>query len=192
MGLDSVELLVSFENYFNIQVSDLEAEKIYTVQNMIDCVSKHLGITNTDSKLKMELFNKLKHQLIKSELADSNLTISNTIFNILKPDDLENWNKISKNIELNIPKPYIEPENKAKKLFYSINWKPKYNWKDITIEQFITAIYAYNFEKIINSKSINNKYEIFIAIIAITVDKIGVDFYEVQPEKSFVNDFGID
>lgn len=52
MGLDSVELLISFENYFNIQVPDKEAEEIRTVQEMVDCVGSHLAITKYGEELK--------------------------------------------------------------------------------------------------------------------------------------------
>ncbi len=36
MGLDSVELLVTFEEYFGIGIPDAEAETIFTVQDMTD------------------------------------------------------------------------------------------------------------------------------------------------------------
>ena len=36
MGLDSVELVMEIENYFGIRIPDSEAEKIYTIQIMVD------------------------------------------------------------------------------------------------------------------------------------------------------------
>jgi hypothetical protein len=33
---------------------------------------------------------------------------------------------------------------------------------------------------------------IYIALMAITVDRIGIDFYEFGPEKVYTDDFGID
>jgi len=37
-----------------------------------------------------------------------------------------------------------------------------------------------------------SKYEIYIAITKITVDKIGVDYSEMGIEKSFTDDLGVD
>ncbi|MET3878712.1 phosphopantetheine-binding protein [Chitinophaga sp. OAE865] len=45
MGLDSVELLVTFEKHFGIGIPDAEAETIFTVQDMTDVIAKHLAIT---------------------------------------------------------------------------------------------------------------------------------------------------
>lgn len=49
MGLDSVELLMSVEEKFGIRIEDSEAEKIYTVQNFVDCVYSKI-ITNPNEK----------------------------------------------------------------------------------------------------------------------------------------------
>ena len=192
MGLDSVELLVSFENYFDIQVSDLEAVNITTVQEMVDSVAKHLAISSNSVALKLELFEKLKSQLIQIGIADKKLNLTDRIFSVLDLNDKETLKTLSDNLDLNIPQPFIDSDNIIKKVFHSITWRPRYDWKTVTVDQFITAILADNYEKVINNKSIKSKYEIFISVIAITVDKIGVDVYEVQPEKKFVSDFGID
>jgi len=191
MGLDSVELLVSFENYFNIRISDLEAEKIGSVGEMVNCVSKHLNITNQDESLKQDFFEKLKSTLIQNELADKSLSYTDRIFSILDPDNKETWAKISKQLDLRIPQPFREADTFLKKVFFS-GWRPKYNWKDVSVDQFITAICADNYEKFIDPKSFKTKYEILVAITAITSDKLGLDVYEVQPEKQFAEDFGID
>ena len=39
-SLDIVELIMSFEEKFNIQIPDEDAEKIQTVQNAIDYINK--------------------------------------------------------------------------------------------------------------------------------------------------------
>lgn len=47
MGLDSVELVMEIEKYFDIRIPDPDAEKIPTVQNMVDAVAGHPGISGT-------------------------------------------------------------------------------------------------------------------------------------------------
>ncbi|MCE3228580.1 MAG: phosphopantetheine-binding protein [Bacteroidetes bacterium] len=191
MGLDSVELLISFEDYFDIKVSTSEAEKIGTVQDMADCTSRHLNITDNSAALKTVLFEKLKSSLIQLQLTDSSFSLSDKIFSILNPNDKESWTKLSEEISLQIPQPFTEADTIIKKVFF-VGWQPKYDWKTVTVDQFITAVYASNYEKVIDPGKINTTYQILIAIAAITSDKLGVDPYEVQPEKKFTDDFGID
>jgi hypothetical protein len=67
-----------------------------------------------------------------------------------------------------------------------------YDWLSINGEQFVAAICAKNCDELINREHIKSTYEIYIAVTSITVNKIGVDYYEIAPEKSFTTDLGID
>ncbi|MGH9775814.1 MAG: acyl carrier protein [Candidatus Acidiferrales bacterium] len=40
-SLDTVELVMAFEEAFNIEIPDEDAEKIATVQNAVDYIGKH-------------------------------------------------------------------------------------------------------------------------------------------------------
>jgi acyl carrier protein len=42
-SLDTVELVMAFEEEYGIEISDEDAEKIRTVQNAIDFVEQHAG-----------------------------------------------------------------------------------------------------------------------------------------------------
>ncbi len=42
-SLDTVELVMAFEEEYGIEISDEDAEKIRTVQNAIDFVKEHAG-----------------------------------------------------------------------------------------------------------------------------------------------------
>ena len=46
------------ENYFRIQIPDPVAEKIATVQNMVDTVAIYLNITSDERKLQNEIFSR--------------------------------------------------------------------------------------------------------------------------------------
>jgi len=54
MGLDSVSLLVDIEKYFDISISDREAENIYTVQDFADCVLTKVTL-NPSQKCKSQI-----------------------------------------------------------------------------------------------------------------------------------------
>ena len=40
MGLDSIELIMSYEDYFEIQFPDLELEKVRTVGEFLDLLAR--------------------------------------------------------------------------------------------------------------------------------------------------------
>jgi hypothetical protein len=44
MGLDTVELVMSFERYFNLEIPDAVSESIHTVGEVITWFSKQLGV----------------------------------------------------------------------------------------------------------------------------------------------------
>jgi acyl carrier protein len=42
-SLDTVELIMSFEEEFNIEIPDEDAESIRTVQNVVDYIQEHVS-----------------------------------------------------------------------------------------------------------------------------------------------------
>jgi acyl carrier protein len=195
MGLDSVELVMEVEKYFGIQIPDPEAEKAATVQDMVDCVAKILSVTDNSTELRDSIINKIQAILLKLGLIDKLLNRSAPIFLTLSPNDKIIWKSFCKEIVLSVPKPEIKkriPATFFDKIKNQITWGPLYEWDKITIEQFADAICAVNSSSLINSLAIKNTYEIYIAVTRITVDKIGVDEYDITPEKSFTNDLGVD
>lgn len=191
MGLESVELLMSIEDYFSIKIPDAEAEQIHTVQDFTDCVAKHLQVTQQYSKLKEDLYEKLQALWITNEVSNANFSIDSPVSIFLDPQDATQWNNVYLQLKLRLPDPVLKHESMLSKTFRKI-WKPPYEWQTLTVDDFITAICAQNYEKLINPKNIQSNFEILVAIMGITADRLGLDIYGVQPHKSFVNDFGID
>lgn len=187
MGLDSVELLMDFENYFSISVPDLEAEKIATIQNMVDFVSKARQIFSEDSILKEKV--RIQFQQIISNSPPLNK--DDLIFVRFHPSNKLFWSAIENKLELKLPMPNWTNGSSISKLF---NWltKPNYDWESIKVDRFIDVVCFANYKTFIKSSEITSKYEILVAIAGITQEKCGVDFYEIFPEKGFVKDFGID
>jgi hypothetical protein len=94
-----------------------------------------------------------------------------------------------------VPKPDIIKANSHKlsdKIKTLLSWAPNYDWMTITIAQFTDAICASNYLTLVDKKNIKSKYEIYIVVVGITVDKTGVEYYEIGPDKSFTNDLGVD
>lgn len=187
MGLDSVELLMGFENYFSIEVSDIEAEKIRTVQEMIDSVAHHRKIESNNYQLKDKVLLLLKEHLRIRE--------GDFIFIQYPATDEQFWKGLEIAVGLTIPLPSLALENNKTiidKLLGSIAWKPRYEWKEIDLIRFCEVVCFANYQKLVNPQEITSKFEIYTAIAGITEDKIGLDFYEIFPDKTFADDFGID
>ncbi len=195
MGLDSVELVMEVEKYFKIQIPDREAEEITTVQKMVDCVANHLSISNNSTELRDTSVDKIQRAFLTLGLTARPLNSTDAVFLILNPGDKVLWKSFCDEFNLNIPKPETKERNPSAffdKLKNKITWDPIYEWDKISVEQFADVICASNCSTLINNSTIKSTYEIYVAVIRITVDKIGVDEYEVTPEKSFTSDLGID
>ena len=66
------------------------------------------------------------------------------------------------------------------------------NFQNITWKKYIDIILAVNLENLNPPIVYNSKYEIYIAIMRLTVNKIGVDYGEIGIEKYFTDDLGVD
>jgi acyl carrier protein len=195
MGLDSVELVMEVEKYFNIQIPDQQAEKILTVQNMVGAVAGHLSITSNNTKLRDSTADKIQNILLELNLIDKRIALSDSIFMVLTPLQKNNWSLVENHLGMIVPKPYFKEEKQQglwNKIKHGLSWTPMYEWKQITFEHFVAAICSKNCAVLVNPATIKNMFEIYVAVMSITVDKIGVDEYEITPEKYFTNDLGVD
>lgn len=195
MGLDSVALLVAVENYFRIQIPDAEAEGILTVQNMADVVAGHLDVPDDSSELRDLIFQQIADSIHQLYLADDEIKLADRISTHISPDDQGKWASFKDSLQLEVPVPHTQRSrsNKFAGMLKNIfDPAPDYDWEAITVEQFIAVVCAANFQELIDETGIKTKYEILIVVMGITADKLGVDYYEITPEKSFTGDFGID
>ena len=195
MGLDSVELVMEVEKYFGISIPDPEAEKIYTLQAMVDTVARHINVTDNSTELRDNIFERVNQALLKLGLTETPVELTEHISTYLSPNNKETWEAFKNEMQLDIPKPDTVNRDSKKlidKIKVAIKWTPMYDWLSITVDQFIAAICANNHEELIDKLHIKSTYEIYIDVTAITVDKIGVDHYEIAPEKSFTTDLGLD
>lgn len=180
MGLDSVELLVTFEKYFGIAIPDAEAGTIFTVQDMTDVIAKHLDITDNSADLKNHIFQNIKN----SALVNPGIQLTDNISAYISPQDHQTWSALEHHLQLEIPRPNMKT---------GIFTPPRdYEWATITADQFTSVICAHNFRTLTNTANIKSKYEIYIIVTGITADNLGIDYYDIAPGKSFTGDFGID
>lgn len=192
MSLDSVELLVSFEKYFGIDIPDKEAEKISTVHDMVESAARHLNISQESDDLEFGILERINTGLKSVGLVKSDLQLTDKIFSVLDPKNKGQWSLFSGTMGLKIPAPYLAEKSRERIFSFIPGLTASYNWKEVPLAQFVRVIGAANLDRFVKQNAIKTKYEILLAVTSITADKTGVDFYEIEPWKSFTNDFGID
>jgi hypothetical protein len=195
MGLDSVELIVEVEKHFSISIPDREAEKAYTVGKLVDCVANILAVKSYDFALREKTFSLFKTELqnIRKDLGD--FLISSKVIDNLDIHDKSLIQVIESKLNLKLPGIYFKPENSNKILGNVKRWltmTDDIEFNNITWKKFIDITLAKNLNSNALTIEYKSKYEIYIAIMRITVDKIGVDYTEIGIEKIFTDDLGID
>ena len=192
MSLDSVELLVSFEHYFGISIPDREAEKIRRVQEMTDSICNHLGITSSHTTLRHDVFALVKKALLHLNLIPGDIQPDEKL-KVFFSDNPEIRQQLERETGLSIPPfPTDREDSVISKLFSRLAPKPQADYNTLTFSDFCDVICAANYQKLLNPKHLSSSYEVYIAVMAITEDKTGVSLYEIKPDKSFTDDFGVD
>ena len=195
MGLDSVELVMEVEKHFSISIPDREAEKAYSVGKLVDCVANILGVKSYDFSLRERTFSLLKNELRNLKKGINDFSINSKVAHSLDIQDkllvLELENKTS----LKLPGIHFKTQSHDgiwRKVRTWLTALDEINFEEIAWKKFIDIIIADNLERIILPNEYKSKYEIYLAIMRITVDKIGVNYSEIGIEKSFADDLGVD
>ena len=75
--------------------------------------------------------------------------------------------------------------------WYNKLFPTKVNIDELTDDRYVDLICAVNYRKLIK-QNVQNQYEVMIAVMGMTIEKIGVSPFEVFWTSSFTNDLGID
>lgn len=188
MGLDSVELLIELETFFAIDISDREAENILTVQDAVNCISSRIVFTDNGRDLKKDIFNRLASAIAESGVAGI-IRPDEKIFDLIPVTEKETWDKLAQKMNCQLPTPYLK--GAVGKLIDKF-FPSERNFENTSIDRFVDLTAAVNFQTIFKKREFKNEYEVMIAVMAITIDRLGVSPFEVFPSSSFTNDLGVD
>ncbi|RYE15453.1 MAG: hypothetical protein EOP34_03200 [Rickettsiales bacterium] len=185
MGLDSVELVMEWEDFFHLKISDLEASKMRTIADAVNYISTHVKYVDRGISIKEEV---LKD--ITTLFSQFNLPIGSTdlVFKVLTVDEEQLWKEISQTAPYDLPLPFST--NTLGK-WYDKLFPSKVNLNELTTDRYVDLICAVNYLKLIK-QDVQNQYEVMIAVMGMTIEKIGVSPFEVFWTSSFTNDLGID
>jgi hypothetical protein len=195
MSLDSVELIIELEKYFQLQFPDAEIEKVVTIQDCTDLVARKLGITDASAPLRERIGARVQEVLQAMGLSASPVPWDDAIFKRLHPEDPMRWEQFCTRMALVIPKPHLGGEKPQRSLFGPIVdyiWHVSHDWRALTLDQLVTAICVANHKQLIDPRQMTTAFEAYVGVVAVTIACLGLDVYEIEAHKSFANDLGVD
>jgi hypothetical protein len=195
MGLDGIELVMAIEKFFNIQIPDQEAEKMTTIGHIVHTVARHLNITNEETALRDRIFSDIKAGLEAITGRKQEFELTDKLGLLLTEENKAVLPELENQCRLKIPWPgsyFMEGSKVIKWLLNKTEEKKLREWNTYDFSEFTDAVCGCNYDLLINPKVINSKHEIFIAVMGITADQVGVDYYEISPEKSITDDLGVE
>ena len=197
MGLDSVELVMSIENKFGIQIEDSEAEKIYTVQDLADIVFNRIIINPTDKCLIQIVFYRIREAIRILTSSKKEIRPDMKISELFTLSELkEKWSQLKTEVGLELPDlvalDFNQKLSSHIKIFGIKTIKRTTPVSKGTLRQLVNWTISLNRDKLIEIEEISSKYEVERIICGIIENRIGVPISEIELHHSFTNDLGID
>lgn len=195
MGLDSVELVMTIEDKFGIEIPNNECEQIHKVQEFADSVFEKIKISPNEKCLSQIIFYRIRKALEQFGNERQIITPNSIISEFFNRINLDNdWKKFEKKIELKLPKLVDFDKNLNKEVKF-LGFKIFDRTEPIaenTIRKLTDWIISINHEELIKIENISSKYEVERIICGIIEDRIGVPISEIELHHSITNDLGVD
>lgn len=196
MGLDSLELLMNIEQQFGIRIPDAEAEKINTVQELVDCVDTHVQTKPTEKCVSMLVFHKLRaamHQLWPAATLEiSPATVLSDVFT--GPAAHAHWLKLQSVIGCKLPALERVPLGAKTrwKAFFEGFAKQPIPLHEKTMRDLVAWILALNHKVLFSSSALASKKDVERIVYGTIAETLAIPVDEIQPEHSIVRDYGLD
>jgi len=192
MGLDTVELIMSFERYFGLAVPDSEAEKINTVGDVAAWFSQQLGVAGQQrSAVRVAVAKQLLSELPPGATEATPLRQLLPAAQALNGYRYALRNRYGLMLPpLSAPPPTPAPPSLWERL--TGRQLPKApHWHTQTLAELIDWTVAANYEVLL-VPPLASQYEVAQAAIGITSYSSGVPVEEIRLHSSFTNDLGLD
>lgn len=186
----NTQLIHEYETYFNIHIPNEDVARIDSVQDAVDVVARQLKIEEEETGTREFMHTRLNTALIETGRTTAQLTPRAPIFDIIPADDRTCFDMLANKMGLSVPQPSRKTDDGFSDKF--IAKKVNYDYRLVTAARFADVICAENFRKVIDPHTINSRYEIAAAIMGITSQVLGIDPYEITPQKSISKDLKVD
>ena len=176
MGLDTVELIMEFENHFNIHFKDEEIQKISRVGEVSNLICQMINIHSENKDEFDSLYVSFQNYF------GNNIQLNDKISNYL---EVNNYKYLSDYLNLKV-KNY---SNILKYVFLDHHF---IKWEELTVEEFINGILIRNCKHLFDNNSPKTIYQVYLIVGNIILDRINCPVYDIQSYASITKDLRID
>lgn len=191
MGLDSVELLVEWEKWFNISIPNKEAEQVNTVNEAVTCINRHFQLSSANTspylRVKDHVVQFLCNNGVHPKDIEPDMPVSNYI-SVFNEGDLS---LLDQQTLLQLPEIRSTPGFLFRIFSGTKTQAEDYN-KSITLQRYLDILCSINYKTLYTRENICTLNDIRYCVMGITIDKMGLDPFDIYPESSFTSDLGID
>lgn len=185
MGLDTVELIVSIEQYFKIVIADKEAERLNTLGDVTHLICEKLNITSERDRIFVTFYDFVREILITHQYLPTSANANDDIFQYLDISDKSIVKEVSSILQIEVPlnEPSVFPI-----------WHRLFSEKQesISFYHFVESLAIYNYSELYEYQNFSSMRQVYFAVAMLTFEKSGVTIYELGRDKSFTNDLGMD
>ncbi len=170
MGLDSVELLVSFENEFGIEVPDLDAEHMSTVGDVATWFFGHMSIKKLNNTTKLVLAKKILGSLERIGV-NNNIKLDEPMSNFFPKENLSLvWEEFTKELGLKTPKlnRLDLGQKKSANLISKIFQRNRPALLSHNFERLIEWVGALNYRQFVDPKNVASLFDVTIVVMYLT------------------------
>ena len=220
MGLDSVELIMAYEEEFGVQFDNIDAENCTTPRHVVDYIYKRVRKNKNEPCPSQVGFYKIRKILIeKFNLKRTEISPNLELSNIFGDDPREKWKLLHKSLGVE----YFPPlERNSHLVLTFIFFIPisifvflLFNDVQLFFSVFILFVSMWFFNSITlhTAKNIPKKFntvgslvsfvgcandkiwerkQILMRVIEITSEQLGIPIEEIQEDSHFIEELGID
>lgn len=202
MSLDTVELIVAIENFFELYIPDTAAEQMHTVQDIADGLCQLRGGCDaaTPSPIRHGC-----HATIRRELQATLRLPQRPALDVplaaLLPATAAHWRpllaELAGRTDWQFPRftdpvlPSLPPTSWLGRLFQRQpeRWT---DWRHGSIADLVDWTVALNYQRFYHGPDLTLAYDVLRAVTGIVAECSGVDVWEIRPQDSITADLGMD
>ncbi|MDM1547789.1 hypothetical protein HX096_07935 [Empedobacter falsenii] len=154
MGLDIVELIMEFENHFNIRFKDEDIQKVSRVREVSNLICQMIDITSENKEELDSLYALFQNYF------GNHIQLTDKISNYLQ---VNNYQYLSNFLNLKIK----NFTNLLKYVFLDYHF---IKWENLTVEEFINAILITNCKHLFDNNLPKTQYQVYLIVGSITKD----------------------
>lgn len=182
VGLDSVELILAFEEEFGVDIPNDDAERMVTVGDVFEWLKVRLASADPIACLTQRIFYKLRRALVENYSLQRRSITPDTRLTDLLPLDVveEGWPFLQMFIDLKTP-----PFRLANSLL-----RLRLTNESLTIRELVNSLIVLNRGKLAPQR--DSPEEIWRRLSKVILQQLNVKPEDIKPEAIFTRDLGMD